>query len=73
MAADHLEEEIFESCRRIAKRPDIGHFRRDLTGKPLKFFPVRDVCLIVYDPESRPIQIIRILHGALDAADQLED
>jgi plasmid stabilization system protein ParE len=73
VAADRLEEEIYSCCQRIGIRPDIGHFRRDLTAKPVKFFAVRDVCLIVYDPNSTPIQVIRVMHSARDAAAELED
>jgi plasmid stabilization system protein ParE len=40
-AADRLEIEFFNAFQRIAERPDLGHFRRDLTEKPVRFFTVR--------------------------------
>jgi plasmid stabilization system protein ParE len=71
-AADRLENEILEACQRLANKPDIGHFRRDLTAKPVRFFSVRNNYLIVYDPASEPLEIIRFLHGARDVAAELE-
>ncbi|MEW6304251.1 MAG: type II toxin-antitoxin system RelE/ParE family toxin [Verrucomicrobiota bacterium] len=70
-AADRLEDDIFEACLQLARRPDLGHFRRDLTDKPVRFFPVRSTYLVVYDPAADPIQIIRILHGARNVAAEL--
>ena len=48
--ADQLESEFFDTFQRLAKRPDLGHFRHDLTDKPVRFFTVRGTYLIVYDP-----------------------
>ena len=39
--ADRLEADLFSACQRLANRPDLGHFRRDLTDKPVRFFNVR--------------------------------
>ena len=71
-AADSLEADILEACQRLADRPDLGHVRRDLTDKPLRFFSVRGNYLIVYDPASEPLEVIRLLHGARDVAAELE-
>lgn len=71
-AADRLEADILGSCERLAKRPDIGHFRRDLTDKPVRFFRVRMSYLIVYNPAAEPLQIVRILHGARNLPTLLE-
>jgi antitoxin ParD1/3/4/toxin ParE1/3/4 len=70
-AADALEAEIYACCQRLAERPDLGHFRRDLTDKPLRFFAVRGVYLIIYNPSTEPMQVIRILHGARDVSEEL--
>jgi plasmid stabilization system protein ParE len=42
--------------------------RKDLTALPLRFLVVHPYSnyLVVYDPENKPTQIIRILHGARD-------
>ena len=72
IAADGLEVEFFDVCQRLADRPGLGHFRRDLTDKPVRFFPVRGTYLIVYDPASEPLEILRVLHGAREVATELE-
>lgn len=72
VAADRLEVDILNACEKLAERPDLGHFRRDLTDKPVRFFLVRDNYLIVYDPASEPLAVLRVLHGARDAVAELE-
>ena len=54
----------------IGTDPGVGHLREDITDRPLKFWPVYSY-LIVYDPETKPAQIIRILHGMRDVEDIL--
>ena len=70
--ADSLQAEILIACQKVAEKPDLGHFRRDLTDKPVRFFCVHRNYLIVYEPKSDPIQIIRVLHGARDSTTELE-
>src|ERR1017187_9779275 len=41
------------------------HSREDLTTRTVKFWPVYSY-LIVYDPQTKPIQILRVLHGMRD-------
>jgi plasmid stabilization system protein ParE len=65
--ADRMQAEIFKGIRNIARNPGIGHFRRDLSDEPLKFWRVRGY-LIIYRVKAKPIQIVRILHGARDVA-----
>ena len=72
VAADRLETEILAACQRLAELPDLGHFRKDLTDKPVRFFPVRGTYLIVYDPTADPLPVLRILHGARDVTAELE-
>jgi len=50
-AADRLEQEIRNAVNLLAENPEIGHFRRDLTSKPVRFWPVRSY-LIIYDPAT---------------------
>lgn len=72
LAADRLEVEIRASCERLAEQPDLGHLRRDLTDKPVRFLPVRGRYLIIYDPATDPLEVLRVLHGARDAGVELE-
>jgi plasmid stabilization system protein ParE len=67
-AADRVEAAVFRACDLLAESPLAGRMRKDVTPLPLRFWVVRPYSsyLIVYDPESKPLQIIRILHGARD-------
>jgi plasmid stabilization system protein ParE len=71
--ADQLESDIFAACQKIADNPGLGHTRKDITKQPVRFLVVRSNYLIVYDPDSEPLSVIRVLHGARDAAAQLQD
>jgi plasmid stabilization system protein ParE len=62
-AADHIRDEIFEALRKLARTPGIGHFRSDLAREPLRFWCVRKY-IIIYRSEKRPVEIVRVLHGA---------
>lgn len=72
-AADGIEADIKAACAWLAAKPGRGHFRRDLTDKPLRFWTVRKRYVVVYDPETTPLEIIRILHGARDMETILGD
>lgn len=63
--ADALEDELHTAMNRLGEIPGIGHLRHDLADEPLRFFGVHKF-LIIYRPEMRPIQIVRVLHGARD-------
>jgi antitoxin ParD1/3/4 len=67
-AADRVEAAVFRACDLLADSPFMGRTRKDVTPLPLRFWIVHPYpnYLIVYDPESKPLQIIRILHGARD-------
>lgn len=54
---------LLKAVRLLARHPELGHARKDLTDLPLRFWPVFS-WLIVYDPARRPIEIVRVLHGA---------
>ena len=70
-AADRLEAQLVGAFERIASQPDLGHFRRDLTDKPVGFFLVESNYLIVYDAAAQPVEIVRVLHGARDATSEM--
>jgi len=70
--ADRLEADPLNGCQRAADRPDIWAFPARLDRQPVRFLLVRSTYLIVYDPATEPLQVIRVLHGALDAAAQLQ-
>ena len=67
-AADRLEARIKGACEFLARGPFLGHTRRDLTLLPLRFWalPRYRKYIIVYDPATKPLRVLRILHGARD-------
>jgi plasmid stabilization system protein ParE len=67
-AADAVEEEIRSACASLAESPLQGHLRRDLTKLPLRFWtlPKYPNYIIVYNPDARPVAILRVLHGMRD-------
>ena len=66
-AAKRLITEFESAMDRLAKLPGVGHMRPDLTERPVRFWPVRSY-LIVYRPDTKPIQVIRVLSGYRDVA-----
>jgi len=63
--ADRVEAVIKEQIVFLARNPGAGHWRRDLTNEAVRFFPVYSY-LIVYRPETKPLQVVAILHGRRD-------
>lgn len=67
-AANTLELAVYEACELIASLPMMGAIRQDFTPRPVRFhllLPYRTYW-IVYDPYSKPIEIVRILHTSFD-------
>jgi antitoxin ParD1/3/4/toxin ParE1/3/4 len=63
--ADRVESVIRDRFVFLAATSGAGHWRRDLTDQAVKFFPVYSY-LIVYRPQTTPLQIVSILHGSRD-------
>jgi len=70
--SDRVESVIRDKIVFLAGSPGAGHWRKDLTDETVKFFPVYSY-LIVYRPDSKPLQIVSILHGRRDAERILKD
>ena len=60
--ADRVESVIRDKIVFLAKSPGAGHWNKNLTDEAVKFFPVYSY-LIVYRPETKPLQVVSILHG----------
>jgi antitoxin ParD1/3/4/toxin ParE1/3/4 len=60
--ADRVESAIRGNFIYLADFPHAGPRRRDLTDAPVRFFSVYSY-LVVYRPETRPLQIVSVLHG----------
>ena len=73
-AADRVEQAIFDACAFLAETPMRGHFRPDLTVRPLRFWTLSRYpnYVIVYRLEKTPLQIIAVMHGKRDIQRILE-
>ena len=64
-AADWLEEAFHAAMQKLAEMPGTGHLREDLADEPLRFYNIKGY-LIVYRPDTQPLQVIHVIHGARD-------
>jgi antitoxin ParD1/3/4/toxin ParE1/3/4 len=56
----------------LSRNPEAGHWRKDLTSHQVKFFPVYSY-LVVYRPNTNPLQVVSILHGRRDVENLLRE
>lgn len=61
-AAERVRVTLLEAMRRLARTPGMGHKRREITSRGVLFFPVWSF-EIIYRPDTRPLEIIAVLHG----------
>jgi plasmid stabilization system protein ParE len=73
-AANRVEAEIVASCRRLARYPQMGARRQDITPLPVRFWTVTKFpnYVIVYRPETVPLQVVAVLHGKRDLKEALD-
>ncbi|MGC2661553.1 MAG: type II toxin-antitoxin system RelE/ParE family toxin [Bryobacteraceae bacterium] len=67
-AAGRVEQSLYDACAFLAEDSRRGHFRTDLTTRPVRFWTLTRYpnYTIVYRPNTAPIQIIAVLHGKRD-------
>ena len=63
--ADRVESAIRDKIVFLTRFPGSGHWRKNLTDEPVKFFPVYSY-LTVYRPETKPLEMVAIIHGQRD-------
>ena len=63
--ADVVESVIRGKIALLSQSPFIGHARPDMTTANVRFFLVYSY-FIVYPPETRPLQVVSILHSKRD-------
>ena len=64
-AADRFLNQLYDACESIADMPGIGHYRENLLDRRHRFWAVGQY-LIVYRWQTRPLEVISIVHGARD-------
>jgi len=63
--AQQVNDRLHEAFQKLAETPSLGHKREDLTLLPVLFYAVWSY-LVIYKPDTRPLEIVRVLHGARD-------
>jgi plasmid stabilization system protein ParE len=66
--ADLVEDAILATCKAAAEMPALGH-RRPGIGNPRVLFlavPNYENYFIAYLLDSKPLQVVRVVHGARD-------
>ncbi len=70
--ANRIEDEFYELSRSLALLPGQGHARKDITSRPVLFFPKYSF-LIVYDPQADPVRIMAVVRGKRNLAQFLKE
>lgn len=65
-AAESVLDDFNRAFLDLARMPFMGHTRRDLTARNVRFWPVRSY-LVVYQT-TKPLRIVRVIHGKRDVA-----
>jgi antitoxin ParD1/3/4 len=64
-AANRVESAILSACDSLSRQPLLGSKRTDLTLLPVRFWTVTRFpnFIVVYRPDTKPLQIVTILHA----------
>lgn len=73
-AANRVELAILSACISLAKRPMMGSKRSEITPLPVRFWTVTRFpnFIVVYRPDTKPLQVVAVLHGNRDLKVLLE-
>jgi plasmid stabilization system protein ParE len=58
-----VAERLRAMFHKLARNPNLGHIRKELADDRIRAIAVSGV-LVIYDPDSRPLTILRVIHGA---------
>jgi plasmid stabilization system protein ParE len=61
-----------DAMQLLAENPGVGHLRPDLTPQDVRFWSVFRY-LVIYRPDTKPLEIVRVLHGKRDVRRLLEE
>lgn|SRR5580692_10027578 len=67
-AANRVESAILGACNSLARHPMLGSRRAEITSLPVRFWAVTRFpnYIVVYRPETKPLQVVTVLHGRRD-------
>jgi len=61
--ADRVFTELYDAFDLLCSNPRMGHYRLPDLTKEFRVWPVYSY-LVIYRPESHPLEIVRVWHGA---------
>ena len=70
-AARRVLEDLRTAMHRLAEHPGLGHLGEDLADEALRVWTVHSY-LVIYRPDARPLQVVRVLSGYRDIATLFE-
>lgn len=70
-AARRVLEDLRTAMHRLADHPGLGHLREDFADEALRVWTVHSY-LVIYRPDARPLQVVRVLSGYRDIATLFE-
>jgi plasmid stabilization system protein ParE len=70
--ANRIDSEFHNLFASLGRMPGQGHARKDLTTRPVRFFPMYSF-LAAYQPDVRPIRIMAVLRGKRNVMRILEE
>jgi plasmid stabilization system protein ParE len=60
--ANRIDSEFHALFASLGRMPGQGHIRKDLTTRPVRFFPLYSY-LVIYQPDVKPTRIMAVLRG----------
>lgn len=74
-AADRVESAILSACAMLSRLPSLGSKRAEITPLPIRFWSLTRYpnFVLVYYPDSKPLQVIAVLHASRDIAKLIEE
>jgi plasmid stabilization system protein ParE len=65
--AERLRSEFYETLQSLGRSPGMGHYHEELLSRKYRFWNFYSY-VVAYVWETKPIQIISVVHGARDLA-----
>jgi plasmid stabilization system protein ParE len=66
-AAERLRSEFYQVLQQLGESPGIGHFHKELLDRRYRFWNFYSY-VVCYVWQTKPLQIVAVVHGARDLA-----
>jgi plasmid stabilization system protein ParE len=67
----HIHKKLVDGFKMVGEYPGIGHVREDLADESVRVHAVFSF-LVIYRSETKPVQVLRVIHGARDLNSAME-